>query len=331
MTVASTKRTRRYDSQIQAEAGLKFGPQADALALLLQQAKTDRGSEIHAARSAGRMEQAYATQHLPLAQQLASQYAGLPNAAPELVMAQQEWLQRGQDALAGAAGGVRAAEDRYSGTKQKLAQALQSLAGQQGDFASARLADLLQTDRKQAHETAQKTADRANARLTAGVNPDGTIIPGGPKDPAANGRNKNKPKAVKWATPQQVGSFRDNVEAMRGWIRQHKGDYKSRSAIAQDLLNGVPGSTIADPKTGNLLKDPGVPKAKSQLALSVALDLEYDRHVSHGNIEQLHRRRYRVRDLGYPIAPSAPRPVPAPASATAGFPGVGMLGPVGVR
>jgi hypothetical protein len=365
----ATRKTR-YDNQVAAESALKYGPQLNALAMLLTQAQQDRDQGLSVQRSTaqGLAEQArvaapdvtkansaYLSQLLQ-ARQLVGQDAGalgagadpfraasardmgnaVARAAETTRSAQSELTQRGLDARAGAIYGAKAVEGQYADERDKIRQQLQNVTGEQGTFSATRLAELLGDDRKQAHDTAQAKANRdvqttnaANQNATtlaaAGVNPDGSIIPGGKADPKV--KDKNKPK--KWATPGQVGSFQDQVGSLQTWIKAHQGDYlksaggnakKARAAMAQDLANGVPGTSMTDmdpnSKTyGQLLKDPGVPKAKSQLALSVALDLNFDQHVSHPNIVRLHKRRYKLKDLGFPIAvPSAAPPfVAAPA------------------
>lgn len=367
--------TKRYQSQISSETDLKYGPQLEGLALLLSQAQSDRnqGLAVNASTARGLSDAArlarpdvqkandsYLAQLLQAKGTVGQDTAGLSAAADpfrassarDFANAQiraaettkasgDELTQRGIDAQAGAAAGARAIGDRYAQQAEQIGQQQQSVTGQAGSFAASRLAELLGDAQKQAHETAQKSADRktstantdsrnATSLTVAGVNPDGTIIPGGPKDPAV--KDKGKPK--KWATPQQTGSFKDKIEQQRAWIRAHKGMYKSRADMARDLSTGVPGTsqTDMDPKSptyGQTLPDPGVPKASSQLALSVALDLEYDQHVSGRNVGELHKRRYRVKDLGLPTrAPAKKRPA-ATAPATAGLP-VGPLAPVTV-
>lgn len=385
--MASVK--NKYQSQIDSETQLRYGPQLDALASLLQNARSDRNqalsvnaSTAQALSNAARLaspevnnaNQAYLGQLLaarqtlgnpdtaayaasgdPYKQALARDIAGAQVRAAETTKAASDELtQRGVDARAAAVAGARAINDRYASQADQISQQGQTLAGESGAYASSRLAELLGEDQRQAHQTAQARADRQaaadradasnaqserNSERSAGIDPDtGRPIPGGRLDPRANGRR------VRWATPQQTGAFKDTVGSLQGWIGQNKADYlksaggdvkKARAAMAQDLLNGIAGSSNVDmdprsPTYGQILKDPGVPRAKSQLALSVALDLSFDRHVSRRNVVELHRRRYKVKSLGFPTqAPSMTATSTGQTSSSPGLP-LGPLGPVGV-
>jgi hypothetical protein len=71
----------------------------------------------------------------------------------------------------------------------------------------------------------------------------------------------------------------------------------------------VPGSTITDPKTGAKIRDPGIPKAPSQLALQAALDVVYNGGLSRGTANALHTRGYSVKMLQLPSGTKT-RPAP---------------------
>jgi hypothetical protein len=58
-------------------------------------------------------------------------------------------------------------------------------------------------------------------------------------------------------------------------------------------------STARASRSRQKVRDPGVPKAPSQLAASIALDLEFDGHVSRRNIAELHKRRLSLNQLGF--------------------------------
>lgn len=288
---------------------------------------------------------AYAASGDPYKEALARDLAGAQARAAETTRdASRELTQRGLDARAGAASGARAINDRYSGQAQQIGQQAQELTGQSGAFAASRLAELLGDDAKTAHDTSQAHADRqatstnaANQNATtlaaAGVNPDGTVIPGGKADPAV------KNKKIKWATPQQTGKAKDSIAAAKVAAEKMKAAGRSRAEIAKLLVGGRPSQSVQDPNTGAISTVPGVEKVP-ELFASVALDLVFDGHVSshggttgHGNVGELHRRRYKVRDLGLPTRPRRATPttrVTPGASSTGGLP-VGPIGPVSVR
>lgn len=281
---------------------------------------------------------AYAASGDPYKQALARDLAGAQTRAAETTRdASHELTQRGLDARAGAVSGARAINDRYVGQADQIGQQAQELTGQSGTFAASRLAELLGDDAKSAHDTAQSRADRqatstnaenqnATTLAAAGVNPDGTIIPGGKADPAV--KDKNKP--IKWQSPAQAGEAKDKIAAARVTAAKLKAAGRSRSEIASLLVGGRPSQSVEDPNTGAITTVPGISKVP-QLYASVALDLVWNKHVSRRNVAELHKRRYKVSDLGLPTRPpkSTTTTVPPGASSTGGLP-MGPLQPASV-
>ena len=180
-------------------------------------------------------------------------------------------------------------------------------------------------------ETMGNTQSERNSLRSSGIDPDtGKPIPGGKLDPSAKKGPKRLPGGAKLATVAQHGAFQDQVDSLHAWVNAHKGDYGSRHEMARDLSEGVPASTVTDPNTGQKIKDPGVPKASSQLALSVALDLGWDGKISRhgfqgqGNLGRLHSRGYSVKRLGYAVQPArAPRKPPRRRSPASAIPLIG--------
>lgn len=368
--MATKSRTRRYQSQIDSETELRYGPQLDALASLLQNAQSERNQALsvnastsQALNNAARLAQpevkqanadylgqllaakqtlgnpdiaAYAASGDPYKQALARDLVGGQVRAAETTRAASDELtQRGIDARAGARSGARAITDRYASQADQIGQQVRSLTGQSGAFASSRLAELLGADDQRSHETAQARADRqaagdrassqnATSLATAGVNPDGTIIPGGKADPKV----KDKAKKVKWQSPAQAGRAKDQIAAAQVTAAKLKAAGRSRSEIAQLLVGGRPSQSVQDPNTGAVSTVPGVEKVP-QLYASVALDLVWDHHVSRRNVAELHKRRYRIKDLGLPTRPpkTATTTVTPGSSSTGGLP-MGPIGPV---
>ncbi|WCB94489.1 hypothetical protein DSM104299_03226 [Baekduia alba] len=365
-----TKKSSKYQSQIDSETELRYGPQLDALASLLSNAQGDRNqalsvnaSTAQALSNAARIAQpevkqanqdylsqllaakgtlgqdtaAWAGSGDPFKEASARDMANAQVRAAETTKASSDELtQRGLDARAGAVAGARAIGDRYAGQAGQISDQAQSLTGQSGAFASSRLAELLGDDAKTAHDTAQARADRrtsstnaANQNATtlaaAGVNPDGTIIPGGKSDPKVKDKTK-----VKWQTPQAAGKASDSIAAAQAAAAKLKAAGRSRSEIAKLLVGGRPTQSVQDPNTGAISTVPGVAKVP-QLYASVALDLVWDQHVSARNVALLHKRRYKISDLGLPTQPpkSATTTVTPGSSSTGGLP-MGPLGPVSI-
>lgn len=365
--MASRKRSSRgsqFASQIGAESELRFGPQTDALAALLKQALGDRdqGLQVQRTTREGLIQAARGAQ--PAAQQALQSSLGTIDAAlqgitPSGLMASDiaatkarladqsartatELASRENDAAAGYAAGVRGVQSQYRSDRDKIADQLNSLAGQEGTFGASRLAELLGEDRKLRHDTNQQTRQQT---FTAGENRAGRAVTRRGQDlshqdrqASIDARQKKAAKAnagrlpggAKLLSPEKHGQFQDQVESTLAWIKAHRGDYQSRHEMAQDLSTGVAASKVTDPDSGQEISDPGVPKAKSQLALSVALDIAFDGKVSRhgfggqGNLGRLHQRGYSVKRLGYGVQPArgARRQQPARSPGSL-IPGVG--------
>jgi hypothetical protein len=223
--------------------------------------------------------------------------------------------------------GILNARQKFSADMAKILGQSQSLQRQKGAFTASTINSLLQsslerqlsarnnarTTRTQAANSKRaQTQQERNSLRSSGIDPDtGKPIPGGKLDPKAPGK---KPKLQ---TPAQHGAVKDQVSSIQSWIRQNRADYGSRHEMANDLVTGVPASTIKVDSKGKPLpapvRDPGVPKAPSVLAASIALDLEFDGHVSRRNIAELHKRRLSLNQLGFKgAAGTKPRPKPKP-------------------
>lgn len=297
-------------------------------------------SQLLAAKGTlGQDSAAWAGSGDPFKEASARDFANAQVRAAETTKASSDELtQRGLDARSGAVAGARAIGDRYAGQADQISQQAQSLTGQSGAYAASRLAELLGADAKTAHDTAQARADRqtsstnaANQNSTtlaaAGVNPDGTIIPGGKADPKV--KDKNKP--VKWQTPQAAGKVSDTIAAAQATAEKMKTAGRSRAEIAKLLVGGRPTQSVQDPNTGAITSVPGVAKVP-ELYASVALDMVWDQHVSGRNVALLHKRRLKISDLGLPTKPKSTAPtttVTPGASGTGGLP-MGPVGPVSI-
>jgi hypothetical protein len=243
-----------------------------------------------------------------------------------------------QQMAAARAGGQYASNKAYDDlvtALQKIGEQRMGILSDKSTFTASEQARLAGEARDRALrvrlETMGNTQSERNSLRSSGIDPDtGKPIPGGKLDPSAKKGPKRLPGGAKLATVAQHGAFQDQVDSLHAWIEAHKDDYKSRAEMAHDLSEGVPASTVTDPKTGQKIKDPGVPKASSQLALSVALDLGWDGAISRhgfqgqGNLGRLHSRGYSVKRLGYAVQPArSPRKAPRRRSPASAIPLVG--------
>lgn len=330
--------TSPFAQQAQAEAFLRTNPERSTLAQQLADARGDRDTAVSAASTAANANVS-AARGAPAAYQRTYDDAlghvaaaiAVPGAdnpatgagrdaaqtrgrlAEMLAAAQTDAKQRELSALEGGQYAVGQANAGYQKTSDTLSSRLRALAQEQGVYTAQREGELSGDQAKLDAAAKQKSLDRRSAqRIASGHDRTSrentrTRADQAARDRAARDAARNRGR---WASPQQVGRLQDSVAAIKAWIGQNKGDYareaggdarKQRALLAQDLSVGVPGQSFVDPKTGAINRDPGVPRAGSDLALRIALDLAFDGHVSNANVQRLHQRRYKVSDLGYPV------------------------------
>lgn len=361
-------KTNKYQSQIDSETELRYGPQLSALATLLSNAQSERNqalsvntSTANALSNAARLAQpevkganadylaqlmaakgtlgqdtaAWAGSGDPFKEASARDMANAQVRAAETTKASSDELtQRGLDARSGAVAGARAINDRYAGQSDQIGQQAQELTGQSGTYAASRLAELLGVDAKTAHETAQARADRQSSQDIAGAQiqsrEDISSADRASREKIA--AEKADPKKVKWQTPQAAGKVSDTIAAAQAAAEKMKAAGRSRSEIAKLLVGGRPTQSVQDPNTGAITSVPGVSKVP-ELYASVALDVLFDKHVSARNVALLHKRRLKISDLGLPTRPpksTSPTTTVSPgASSTGGLP-IGPIGPVSI-
>jgi hypothetical protein len=250
--------------------------------------------------------------------------------------ASNELTQRGLDAHSGAMLGAKQVMDRYGQNVDQISQQVQALKDEEGVYGSTTLKGLLADVAAQQHDTAQKKADRdvsstnaanqnATSRIVAGVNPDGTIIPGGKADPKVKDKKGpvRLPGGARLQDPKVHGQFKDQLGTVSSQIQSMLADGDTRAEIATSLVQGEPAYKIKagtpNPATGEKAKtDITVPaiKAMSPLVVSISLDLALDGHVSKRNLEELHRRGLSVKQLGLPTHVSKAQQLSADAVST---------------
>jgi hypothetical protein len=318
--------------QVAAEAFLRTNPERSTLAEQLAQARGDRGTavsaaetaagaNIHAARDAGPAFQKVYGQALA-GVKAAVAVPGVDNPttgagrdaaqtrghlAEMLAQAQTDTKNRELTATEGRQYAVNQANQGFLKTADSIGSRLRALAQEEGTYSSARLGEL--SDKAQTHKSdiAQKKADRAANLAEAGVNPDGTIITGGPKDPKVTGKDKTKP--AKKASDDFLKSLRAGAQTGKTAAADLKAAKVSRAEAARLLSQGAKGSEgqpvfeqVEDPRTHKKvnrrkLNPDGtqvttgargeIPKVDDPLALSIALDLAYDGGISRENVKKL--------------------------------------------
>src|SRR3954470_17513684 len=259
----SSSRTLRR--QAQAEATLRTAPQASVLREMLIQAMSDRDVAIKAATGSAKgvtaavnkagpslkhvyhdaINQAHGTSAtvdatLSSMGAVAGPYqaamarergTGADRLSQSLTSALSELSNRRIEAAAGRAQATNAALSEYSTTKAKLTRQASDLANQSGLYASTRLGELTDAERKarqQAHQQAltrhaqavQNALSRKNSRLTAGVDAQGKVIPGGAKDKP--GGKKHLSAAEQRARGQLYADARTGIDQARTWIQRFR-------------------------------------------------------------------------------------------------------------
>lgn len=180
----------------------------------------------------------------------------------------------------------------------KILNRKQDLSREKGAFAAATINDLSQAAADQAFKATENAKNRKNSQIVAGVNPDGTPIPGGPKDPALK---PGKPKKIN--TDLQHGTLDDGVSGAQTLIgSQFVGE--KRQDIYTDLVNGVPSSTVTL-KDGTKQKVPEIAK-HSPLVARAAIELYFDKKISRKTLDALHKHGYSVKKLGWKYASGKP-------------------------
>ena len=262
--------------------------------------------------------------------------AGAERLSASLASALSELSNRRVEAAAGRAQATNAALSEYGSTKDKLTRQALDLSDQAGLYASTRYGELTGEERKakrDAHQKAvdrrftarQKAADRENSRLTSGVDAQGHVIPGGPKD--AKGKAAKPLTAAEQRTRgEKLAVAKSQIGQAQTWIQRFRGGSKPMSdeAIRQLLATGAPAKKVTkdvpvkDPVTGKVKTDARgqaitrtetvsgdpVPKLDADF-IQAALDLEKQGYLSKSSIHALRGRRIHVIQAW--LAPKPPK------------------------
>lgn len=186
------------------------------------------------------------------------------------------------------------AKDQFVAALEKILTRKQDLAREKGAFSAATINDLAQAAAERRLKRTEGAANRENALLTAGVDAQGHIIPGGPKDPKVTGKDKAGAKKIN--TDLQHGALDDSVKSAMQDVAYLKGT-GSRKEILDALIQGVPSHKIGDSDQ----KTREIPGTKPLIA-QAALELSFDGKISRKTLKKLHDRGYSVKKLGWKYA-----------------------------
>lgn len=356
---------RRRKQRAQAEAELQYGPQADNLALALQDARDTRDTTIRGARGTAAAQISAARHASPALRHalagpaatiestyggLAGDLAALPGnggttaggaardkAATSAILADilssgmAENIARARDAKAGRAFAVSNARSAFATARSRIRAQQGSLARQRGLYTTTQYDDLTDAANARADRRAANREKARHDRAQEGISQQNADTAAAKERRQA--RDANKPKK---ATGPQVdkytaaynSAFNDakRIAAARG--------PGSRAYAKQQLASGRPSQTLKNGPDGNPLPNPvtvpGVKQVKSQAIAAAALDMAYRGFVSQNTIRMLKAIGVTPAQLGLrttpKVAPPLPRPPRLPSGSGALVPGSGGLG-----
>lgn len=308
-------RTAAARKRAKATAKVQFGGQRSDLQALLGEAATNLQSDLVAADAASRSGQHFARAAKPEIKKVYNAAAGRLAGAREdvanafatagpassvfkaatareqggatmrLETARADALTALDDRIQAAAAGKgyaqQAATQKYRQTVSDLQSKLSDLKDREGASVVATMGDILE-------KGANRRATRSNIRLTAGLSAaehrrQEAAKAKADKDKAAGGGGKPASRAE---LRDFQGTYAKALRTAQG-LKTAKKDGKplnlSRAQMADLLVKGVRGDQTT--------KTPDIPSIGDQLALSAALDMVYDGHVSRGNARALHKER----------------------------------------
>ncbi len=350
--MARKKKGTPYDTQIGAETTLRYNPEISALRSSAQDVIAQRIAEIDAARSAAQGSIATSKAAIPQVQRgeadtrglIADALAGTPEASKDVArtkvrlaermgLAINDFAERQADASNGFQAAVLQSNSRAGSNLSKIRERLNEIGQEAGVFGQGRAAELAAADAKAQADSISAGQDRTAQLLAAGVDPDtGKILPGGVKDPAANGKNQGA-RAKTLASTEAHSHARTEIEAARDAAKRLRHEHPNwgRQQIADAILHGRESKDphveqVHDANGKPVFWHPDDPEVKSgqQVAgtpvmaqtapgvegfsavtdprwVSIGLDLALDGGVSAYNVKRLHggTKRYSIRDLGF--------------------------------
>lgn len=197
---------------------------------------------------------------------------------------------------------IKGAKDQFIKDVTEILQRKVDLGREKGAFTAATIGDLAQAaaereakalegraGRRTQREIAQ--ANRDNALLTAGVDAQGHVIPGGKADPKVTGKGKGQ----KVNTDLQHGELDDSVSTAQTIINTRLKGLGSRKELMDILVKGMPARKVGDTQVAAI-------PAQKPLVAQAALELAFDKKISRKTLKKLHERGYSIKKLGWKYA-----------------------------
>ena len=211
--------------------------------------------------------------------------------------ASRELISRQADAVQGGVQEGRAVQDRYRSDVAKVLGQLGANEKEAGLFAQTRYGQLRG---EAADRGIKRTELRVNARDKAADNArEDARLNETVRHNTASENKAGKDKAgKKWAAPASQAAAKDKISEALSHAKEMKAAGRTRSEIAQALLQGRSPQTIKDDK-GNPVPVKGRPKIP-ELYLTAALDMTFGGGLHPNTIKKLHDRKIKVKPLGYP-------------------------------
>lgn len=357
-----TKTRTKFASEAALQSLVRYGPQATALQQLGEEAASAYKATVNSADASAGATQAAVASARPEVERIYGD-AGLAGLkAGTLANTHLQGLQGGGEglqaikagavnesrAMAGAltqqraaaltdlkSRGVRAREGAQYAHENarsalitalsKIGQQQVALTGEKGAFEASVIQGLQEAQDQRDFTAGENDANRANARLTAGVDAQGQVIPGGKADKPGKKGPARLPGGAKLRTTEAHAALINKVQAASGLAKEYlaANPKATRHEVAMALMAGDPGGTIHEtdgPNKGKVALNPDGTEKKApaikpqeEFLTSLALDLVMDGHISRANVvgdrarqwAGLHQRGYSVKDLGLPGPPSA--------------------------
>lgn len=203
--------------------------------------------------------------------------------------AQRDLKRQANEARLGRVFAMAAATDRFREARGEIRGRRRELRGERGDFLTSQLNELRQARLNRPgrvtpalrYQAKQNRASQERSRQTQ-LDVAAAQQKGGGGGGGGGAGGGGKP-----ASRSELRMFKTDFSKALRYAREYAGQNTKRSEAATSLIKGVKGA-----KGG-----PAVPSIDDQLALSAALDMAYDGHVSRRNAGLLRDAGMRVGDL----------------------------------
>lgn len=316
------KRSRNRDlSTVLAESQIKYGPQLSAVRALKGEARSTYRGDVRAAKTtAAAAVKGTKQARKPTRRNYNQALSGIRNAYSDVqsafanlgagadpfraitareqggyrarthaakASALHELVDRAADARAGRQFAVSNAQANRNRTIGTLDQRLSDLIGERGTYTAARLGEIGQqrADKRASRQTQLDVAREQGkqSRQTARAKAKIEAKTGTGSGASGGGRKKSV---------SDIRMFSTELNRLSTAVSQGRTDPKGRSRSRSDIATSLTSGLSAKQTGGSAIS-----AAKDDLALSIALDMAYDGHVSRYNQHRLHARNLKLGDF----------------------------------